>query len=368
MAAHARFLPGLALAALVLSGCGAHDPAEVPPRPAIVVQPQPAAAALQIFSGEVRAREEPALSFRVGGKIAIRRVDAGARVREGEVLAELDPQDLILQADAVRAQLSAAEAELALARAERDRYAEMLERRLVSQSLFDAKQATFAAAQAQAESARAQLAVTQNQRDYAQLHAPAAGMIAARLAEAGQVVAAGQAVFTLAVDGAREVAISVPETQVGRAAVGTPVAVELWSRSGERWPGTVRELSPAADPQARTFAARVAFNAPASVPVDLGQSARVYLVEGDAARLSVPLSAVGGEAGKAFVWVLDPATARAIRRTVSVAAWGEREAVVSDGLFTSDWVVSGGVHLIAEGQRLQPIDRDNRPVKLTAAP
>lgn len=374
MAAHARFSPGPALglafglAMLALAGCAADDDAGAPPRPAIVVQPQPAAAALQIFSGEVRAREEPALSFRVGGKIARRLVDAGSRVREGEVLAELDPRDLTLQADAVRAQLSAAEAELALARAERDRYAEMLERRLVSQSLFDAKQATFAAAQAQAESARAQLAVTQNQRDYAQLHAPAAGVIAARLAEAGQVVAAGQAVFTLAVDGAREVAISVPETQVGRAAVGTPVAVELWSRSGERWPGTVRELSPAADPQARTFAARVAFNAPASVPVDLGQSARVYLVEGDAARLSVPLSAVGGEAGEAFVWVLDPATARAIRRTVSVAAWGEREAVVSDGLFTSDWVVSGGVHLIAEGQRLQPIDRDNRPVKLTAAP
>lgn len=370
MAAHARFSPGLALglAMLALAGCGSEEPANTLPRPAIVVQPRPAAAMLQIFSGDVRAREEPALSFRVGGKIAIRRVDAGARVRTGEVLAELDPQDLSLQADAARAQLNAADAQLALARAERERYAQMLARGLVSQSVFDAKDASFAAARAQAESARAQLAVTQNQREYARLTAPRDGVIAAHLAEAGQVVAAGQAVFTLAVDGAREVAISVPEAQIGRIAVGTPVTVELWSRSGERWPGKVRELSPAADPQARTFAARVAFAAPASLAVDLGQSARVYLAESDATALAVPLAAVGGEAGDAFVYVLDPATSAARRRAVQVLAWGEREATLGTGLTVNDWLVSGGVHLISEGQVLHPIDRDNRAVDLSDTP
>lgn len=370
MAAHARVLPGLALAlaGLILSGCSNDAAPPEAPRPAIVVHPQAAGAALQIFSGEVRAREEPALSFRVGGKIAQRHVDIGARVEAGQVLAELDPQDLRLQAEAASATLAAAEAELALALAERDRYAEMLARRLVSQSVFDARQASYAAARAQAESARAQLAVTENQRDYARLLAPADGLIAARLAEAGQVVAAGQAVFTLAVDGAREVAISVPEAQVGRVAVGTAVWVELWSRSGERWPGTVRELSPAADPQARTFAARVTFTAPEAQAVELGQSARVYLVDGGDALLALPLAAVGGEAGNAFVWVLDPASARARRRAVEVAAWGETQATISAGLTPDDWVVSGGVHLIGEGEALRPIDRDNRPVDLSVAP
>lgn len=370
MAAHARVLPGLALAlaGLILSGCGDDAAPPAAPRSAIVVHPQVAGAALQIFSGEVRAREEPALSFRVGGKIAQRHVDVGARVEAGQVLAELDPQDLRLQAEAASATLAAAEAELALAQAERDRYAEMLARRLVSQSVFDARQANFAAARAQAESARAQLAVTENQRDYARLLAPADGLIATRLAEAGQVIAAGQAVFTLAVDGAREVAISVPEAQVGRVAVGTSVWVELWSRSGERWPGTVRELSPAADPQARTFAARVTFTAPEAQAVELGQSARVYLVDAGDAQLALPLAAVGGEAGNAFVWVLDPASARAQRRAVEVTAWGETQATISAGLTPDDWVVSGGVHLIGEGEALRPIDRDNRPVDLSVAP
>lgn len=354
------------LAALLLAGCQREDATVALPRPALVLQPHALAAGVQVFPGEVRARQEPALSFRVAGKILRRRVDAGAQVRKGEVLAELDPQDLGLQAEAVRAQLGAMEADLALARAEHERYAGMLDRGLVSQSLFDAKQAAFAAAQARVDTARAQLAVTENQLDYARLVAPQDGVIAQRLAEAGQVVAAGQAVFVLAADGEREVAISVPEAQIARFKIGQEVLVELWSRAGERWPGTVRELAPAADPQARTFAARVAFRSPNSV--ELGQSARVYVADAGASGLGVPLTAIGGEAGEAFVWVLDPKTARAHRRAVEVAAWGERDAVITSGLSPATWIVGGGVHLIDEGERLRPIDRDNRPVDLGVAP
>lgn len=354
-------------AMLALTACGKKEPEPAPPRPAMVVRAQPAQAAAHVFSGEVRARQEPALSFRVGGKIARRFVDAGARVRAGDVLAELDPQDLRLQADAARAQLAAAQAELSLAQAELERHAGMLERGLVSQSLFDAKQATFTAAQAHANNARAQLAVMENQRDYARLTAPLDGTISTRLAEAGQVVGAGQNVFLLAADGEREVAISIPELQVTRFPVGTPVMVELWSRPGRHWPGQVRELSSAADPAARTFAARVAFEVP-DAEVELGQSARVYAAVNGTAALAVPLAAVGGEADAAYVYVLDPATSTAQRRTVQVLAWGEREAAISEGLTEQDWVIAGGVHLVLEGETVRPVDRDNRAVDLTGTP
>ncbi len=352
--------------ALSLTACGRDIPSEPSIRPALVVQPQPMQPGIQIFSGDVRAREEPALSFRVGGKIARRLVDTGARVSKGQLLAELDPDDLRLQVDAGKAQLAAAESELALAQAERDRYAEMLARQLVSESVFDAKKATFEATQAKTKSARAQFAVMENQRDYARLLAPQDGVIAQRLAEAGQVIAPGQAVFVLAVDGEREVAINVPEARIEQFRMGQSVLVELWSRAGERWPGTVRELSPSADPQARTFAARVNFAS--AQPVELGQSARVYVVDTEAQMLGVPLSAVGGEAGAAFVWVVDPITSRAVRRSVQILTWGEREAVIAEGLTADDWVISGGVHLVNENERVQAVDRDNRPVNLKAVP
>lgn len=362
---------GLALAwvsmAVALSACGSTDPESAQPRPAMVVRAQPAQTTMQVFSGDVRAREEPALSFRVGGKIARRFVDAGARVSAGEVLAELDPQDLRLQAEAAKAQLAAVQAELSLAQAELERHTGMLERGLISQSLFDAKKATFTAAQAQAGNARAQLAVMENQRDYARLTAPQTGVIASRLAEAGQVVAAGQTVFMLAADGEREVAISVPENQMERFPVGTQVMVELWSQPGKHWPGKVRELSPAADPAARTFAARVVFDASEAV-IELGQSARVYAADGGTTALAVPLAAVGGEAGDAYVYVLDPATSTAQRRAVQVLNWGEREATIGEGLSGEEWVIAGGVHLIGAGDRLRAVDRDNRAVDLSSTP
>jgi len=360
-----RGIAGFGLA-LLLAGCGGDLPPEPGPRAALVVHPQPVQAGIEVYAGDVRARREPALSFRINGKITRRLVDAGARVRQGELLAELDPADLRLQIEAAQAQLAAAAAEASLAEAELGRYAEMLARKLVSQSVLDSKQATFDAAQAQAANARAQLAAMQNQRDYARLLAPQDGVIVQRLAEAGQVVEAGQAVFVLAVEGGREVAISIPEARIAGFKVGQQVQVELWSRAGERWPGTVRELSPAADPQARTFAARVEFAAP--VAVELGQSARVYVAHADAVQLGVPVSAVGGEAEEAFVWVVDPLRSRATRRPVRVLAWGEREATIAEGLSASDWVVSGGVHLIREGEPLRPLDRDNRVVDLKASP
>ena len=352
-------------AAVALAGCGGESATQERPRPAMVAHPELAQPALRVFAGDVRARYEPALSFRVGGKISKRLVSTGDRVTKGEVLAELDAADLVLQAESARAAHAAAKADLALAQTERDRYAEMLERRLVSQSAFDARTNALAAAHAQAQRAQAALEVALNQKGYAQLTAPGDGVIAQRLAEAGQVVAAGQTVFVLALDGERDVAIGLPEQEIARFSVGQPVLVELWSRQGERLPGTIRELAATADPQARTFAAKITVAA-GDVPVELGQTARVFMGSGANGELAVPLSAIGGEAGEAFVWVVEPAHARAVRTPVQVRHWGERDATLESGLAATDWIVVGGVHLIREGQMLRPIDRDNRPVDLAA--
>lgn len=356
---------GLALAGL-LSACGGEKATVETLRPAMVTHPQPAQPALRAFAGDVRARYEPALSFRVGGKIARRLVNTGAQVKKGDLLAELDAEDLSLQVGSARAAYAAAQAAQTLAQTEFDRAREMLDRKLISQSAFDARANALAAAKAQADSARAALEVANNQKSYAQLVAPGDGTISQRLAEAGQVVAAGQTVFVLALDGERDVAIGLPEQEISKFSVGQRVYVELWSRLGQYIPGTIRELAPSADPQARTYAARVSFQTEG--PVDLGQTARVFVGNDDTHALTVPLSSVGGEEGRPFVWVIDPATSQVQRRDVVVANWAENRAVISEGLSTDDWVVVGGVHLLKPGQRVKPIDRDNRPVALQAAP
>lgn len=213
--------------ALLLVACGQETAAPAAPRPALVVQPQPAVASADSYPGEVRARFEPELAFRIGGKVSKRLVEEGQRVKADQPLAELDPQDVRLQLEANRAQLAAAEANLALVRAERDRYQKLLERQMVSRSQYDNAENLYRAGQARLKQAKAEFDVAGNQAEYAVLRAPQAGVIAKRQVEVGQVVAPGQTVFTLAADGEREVLIGLPEQQFARFGVGQAVSVEL---------------------------------------------------------------------------------------------------------------------------------------------
>ncbi len=353
-----------------LAACGpAPAPVEVA-RPVLVVQVAPdAAGGASAYPGEVRARHEPALAFRIPGKLASREVDVGARVEAGQVLARLDPADTGLQRDAAAAELVAAEADLARARADFERFRDLVERQVVSRSQFEGQQAAFRAAEARVLQARAQAEVARNQAGYAELRAPAAGVIAQRLVEAGQVVAAGQTAFVLAEDGEREVVIALPETQARAFAPGREVLVELWATPGRHLRGVVREVAPAADAASRTFAARVTIDAP-GVAVDVGQSARVLVVGEHAGDLALPLSALQGEGGEASVWLVQAdaaGVARVVRRAVRTGAYGQAHVPVLDGVRAGDWVVAAGGHLLREGQAVRPVDRDDRPVPLHAA-
>lgn len=365
---HMRWNGVFGIVLLGLAACGAEQPVESP-RPALVVHPGGGAeAALSAYAGEVRAREESPLSFRVGGNLVRRNVDAGARVQKGEVLALLDAGDFALQAQAAQAQLAAADADLVRARGDRDRYAKLVGDKLISQSAYDAQVAAYKAAEGQARAARAQMDVMRNQEGYSQLRAPRDGVIASRQAEAGQVVAAGQTVFTLAADGGREVAIGLPENRIRDFSVGQPVMVELWNAPGQRLPGTIREIAPAADAQTRTYAARVSLVGDAQQQVELGQSARVYVQEnGSKAALKLPLSAIQrGSEGRTTVWIVDPATARVRAQVVQLGRYGEASVPVLGGVKASDWVVAAGGHLLREGQTVVPVDRNNRPLRVAA--
>lgn len=358
-------LPVVFLAMLSLAACGSAEPPAVSIRPAMVVQPQPAAAQMQSYPGEVRARLEPELAFRIGGKVSRRLVEVGERVKQGQALAELDPQDVRLQLEAVRAQLAAAQANLQLARTERDRYKTLIGRQMVSHSQYDNAENSYHAAAARLKQAKAEFDVANNQTGYAVLRASQDGVIVRRTVEVGQVVAAGQTVFVLAADGEREVLINLPEGAIEQARLGQEVAVELWSQPGARFPGRIRELSPSADAQSRTFAARVAFNSD-KLPAELGQSARVFIRNPAQVPLSVPLAALTAEKGAPYVWVVDPDAATVIRTPVRIGAYAQEQVAVLDGLKQGDWVVAAGVQMLRDGQQIRPVDRDNRAVVLTA--
>lgn len=329
----------------VLSGCGKESaPAAKIEQPVLTLVVGTAVSdSGNVYSGEIRARHETQLGFRIGGKIIERLVDAGARVQAGQVLMRLDPGDTGLQA-------SATEAQYQLAEAEAKRYRELRNQNFVSQSALDAREAALKAAAAQA-------GLAGNQAAYTTLRADHAGVIAATLAEVGQVVSAGQAVLRLAQDGEREVAIAIPESQFAGLKVGTLAVVSLWSDGNEaaHLNGSLRELAPAADPASRTYAARVALRG-MDARAALGMTAQVRFKNHDRRdQLIVPLSAIFQQGDQSAVWVVAADHSVSLRQ-VEVAAYRDNGAVIASGVAAGERIVSAGVHKLNAGEKIRVIE------------
>lgn len=344
----------LAAAALVLAACGAAKTETEPVRPVLTQRIAPGAVATRdVYSGEIRARYETDLGFRVGGKIIARPVDAGARVTKGQVLARLDPEDAKLAAQGAAAQLASTESEYAWAKAELDRHADLLARKFISQSAFESKQNAYNAAKARVDQSRSQAAITANQAQYTTLVADADGVVVSIAAEPGQVVAAGQPVLKLARSGEKEVVLNAPESQLARFKVGQDVGISLWAEPASVFRGRVREIAGGADPVTRTYAVRVsALDAPARV--QLGMTANVHFNPTvDSSLVLLPLSALAGDRAQPAVWVVDPGTSQVKLRPVAVGQFREDGVTVTSGLNAGDLVVTAGVHKLRSGQAVR---------------
>lgn len=335
----------------LLAACGkkAEQPANVERPASTIVVGAEAIDSGNIYSGEVHARYETVLGFRIGGKIVERLVDAGVFVRRGQVLARLDAADTGLQA-------SAADAQYRLAEDEMKRYIELRDKGFVSESALDAKETALKAAAAQAGLAR-------NQAAYTSLLSDRDGVVSATLAEVGQVVSAGQPVVRVAQQGEREVTFSVPESRFPSIKVGMPAEIELNATDSNvqsTVTGHVREISPAADPASRTYPVRVSFDA-ANAKVALGMTARVKLKE--SAKYSaqknsgylIPLTAIFQQGDKAAVWIV--AADRSVSlRPVEVVAFRDDGALIAGGIVAGERIVSAGVHKLSTGEKIQIIE------------
>lgn len=351
---------------LLTTACQRQAPPPEAPRTVMVTHPVLNQASINSYAGEVRSREESILSFRVPGKISQRLVNVGDRVMVNQPLAMLDAMDANLNLNAAKAQLESARSAASTAKTELDRYQQLVGSNAVSRSQYDQIANQYKNAQSGLQQAQSSYEVALNQTDYSVLRANKSGVIVARQIEVGQVVAAGQAAYTLAIDGEREVLIGIPEQLISQFKERQAVKVSLWSDPNRLWPAYVREVSPAAD-ASRTYAVRVSFE-DRNAPVKIGQSARVFVSNPAAPdQLQLPLSAISAEQSQSFVWVLDNKSSTLKRRLVSIGAYGRDSVPILSGLSREDWVVVGGVHILHEGQKVAPVDHDNRPVVTAAA-
>ena len=310
------------------------------------------------FSGEIRARVESGLGFRVAGKLLSRPVELGQRVKAGQELAHIDAQDYRLASDVTAAQVLVAQTNRDLATADLKRYQDLYKQGFISAAELERREATFKSAQAQWQQAQAQNAAQSNQSSYTRLLADGPGVITAVEANVGQVLAAGQTVVRLAWDGPRDVVFSVPEDKLSLVRPGSLVEVQLWN-TGKTLQARVRDVSASADPVTRSFLVKAML--PTSlgrdeVDVVLGATVTVtlpsMLASSGVGVVKLPTSALRQEGGVTSVWLLDAQTMTVKSHVVDVRVADGNDAVVHAGLKNGDQVVVSGVHVLNPGQKV----------------
>lgn len=303
------------------------------------------------LAGEIQPRYESRLGFRVGGKVVARHVEIGSTVRRGQVLMQLDPKDLQLAQAQANASVTAAGSNLALAKAELDRYRELRQKNFVSQALLDAKEAAYKAAAASHEQASAGLKVQSNQSSYTTLVADVSGVVTALEAEVGQVVSAGVPVVRIAQTGEKEVRVSMPEDQVDALRRVANIKVRTWANPGELIDGHLREVSPMADPATRTYTAKISLPK-AGNEVRLGMTATVsFISQSPQAVIHLPLTALLNDKNATSVWVVENGVVKLT--PVQVAGASGNEILIASGLNPGQTVVTAGINLLRPGQKVK---------------
>ncbi len=353
---------GIALASAVLTGCGKAPDAATVVRPALAYKiTSNSGVDADVYPGEIRARREADHAFRIGGKMVSRMVEQGSVVRRGQALAQLDPLDVKLAADAAGAGVKAAETEATYADAEYKRFKDLFNKGFVSQSSLDQKLNVANAAKARLDSASAQANVSANQAAYATLTAEQDGVVTQVMAEAGQVVAPGQGVMRIANPAEKELLISAPESKIGDfrqlGTTATPtrdLRVATWSQPDKYYPAKVREVSGAADPITRTYAVRITVQG-ADENVQLGMSAYAVFVGANAAEtIAVPLSSLYVKNNATGVWLIG-SDGKVSLKPVTVVQYRETAALIKGGVKIGDVIVAAGVHKLREGEVVKAI-------------
>jgi membrane fusion protein, multidrug efflux system len=365
-------MPPAVVAASALAAC--HRPAP-PAVPAAVVVALPVRSHSAAGAGEgirypveAAARYSNAMSFRVAGKLIERDVRLGDSVHKGQIVARLDPIDAEKQAGSARAALDAAEHRLAFAKQQLDRDQAQSAQNLIAANQLEQTQDTYAAALAAHDESAAQWVVARNTLQYNTLVADHDGVITGENADTGQVVSAGQTVYGLAWSGDTDVVLDAAAGDLGRIAVGQGASVTFPALPGRRFEARVREVSPAADPQSRTYRVKLTLTEPAAgvhfgmtgdamlsaAPVAGGANARVGAAA-DAPIFRVPATAIFHRGKDPAVWVIRPNDSTLELRPVTVSSYSERGAVVSDGLKDGDTVVLAGVHTVYAGEHVTQI-------------
>lgn len=348
---------GMLAGCLLLVACGGETEVAEPVRPVLSMTVQTRDALdLGRFAGTIQARYESTLGFRVGGRIARRWIDVGATVKPGDVLASLDPTDQRNQLRAAEGDLARVQAQWINAQANARRQQQLYDRGVGAQAQLDIARTDLKTTTATLEQAKASLQQARDQLGYAELRSDHGAVVTHWQAEAGQTVAAGQAVVTLARPDVKEAVIDLPTSLADTLTQGVEFNVMAQLDNSIRTRAVVREIEPQADASTRTRRTRLTLEDTPQA-FRLGTSISVALSSAVTPRSEVPPSALQEVDGKTRVWIVDTQQQVVNPRDVQVLQRGADRVLLASGVQPGERVVTAGVNSLKPGQKVM-VDED----------
>ncbi|MFI4994891.1 MAG: efflux RND transporter periplasmic adaptor subunit [Hyphomicrobiales bacterium] len=342
-----------ALIAATLTGCDKPVAPTTQARPVRTVTVERLAEGETVsMTGQVKAKDQVSLAFRLDGRMIERPVNVGDVVKAGQVVARLDPQNQQNALRSAQANLAAAEAQLAEAHLTFLRKQQLVKQGWVSQAQFDTAEQALKTAEAQVDSAKARLRTAQDEESYTVLVADAPGVVTSKGAEPGEVVRAGQMIVEVARQGGLDAVFDVPEQLIRTGPRDPLVEIALTDDPQVRATGRVREVSPQADTTTRTFQVKVGIiNPPEGMRLGSTVTGRIKLSAPPG--MEVPASALTEADGRPAVWLVDPQSQTVSLRNVEVLRYDPASVVISQGLETGEIVVTAGVQTLRPGQKVR---------------
>jgi membrane fusion protein, multidrug efflux system len=342
-----------ALIATTVAGCDQPAPSSSEARPVRTITVEHKAdGGMVSLTGQIRAKDQVALAFRLDGRMIERPVNVGDVVKAGQVVAHLDPQNQQNSLRSAQADLASAEAVLTQARLAFGRQQKLLADGWTTRARFDDAEQALATAQAQVDSAQAHVRIAQDQLSYTDLLADAPGAVTAVGAEPGEVVRAGQMVVQLARQGGRDAVFDVPEQLIRTGPRDPVVEVALTNDPQVKASGRVREVAPQANATTRTFQVKVGLIDPPEA-LSLGSTVTGSIKLSAPSGVEVPASVLTEADGRPAVWVVDPQSQSVSLRNVDVLRYDPASVVVSQGLEAGEIVVTAGVQTLRPGQKVR---------------
>jgi membrane fusion protein, multidrug efflux system len=305
-----------------------------------------------VLTGHIQAQDEAALAFRIGGRMVERTVNVGDRIKAGQVIAKLDPQNELNTQRSARAALTAAQGQLNYARSHYDRQRQLLANGHTTRARYDQAQKALQNAQAGVDNAKAQLQIAEDRVGYTTLKADSAGDVTARGAEPGEVVQAGQMIVRVARQGGLDAVFDVPAQVLRAASSDSQIGVRLADDPTVNTTGRVRQVAPQADPVTRTFEVKIALDKP-SPAMRLGATVIGTITLQSAPAIEIPASALTQVNHQPAVWIVDPKDHTVSLRNIELARHEPEAVIVAQGLGSGDIVVTAGVQALHPGQKVR---------------